>query len=76
LDRVDVDPKYFDVKNWPTVLIEILKQEQKEIYNRRKQAVEMYLKNHTHDEIKEMTALGRKEVSRYINRCYHTTITE
>ncbi len=69
IEKVDIDPKYLDVKNWPTVMIDNFKPEQKEIYSRRKQAVEMYLKDHTLEDIKEATGLGRKEVNRYIKRC-------
>lgn len=69
VEKVDIDPKYLDVNNWPTVLVDPLKPEQKEVYSRRKQAVEMYLNDHTLDEIKNETALSRKEVSRYIKRC-------
>jgi transposase InsO family protein len=69
LEKVDIDPKYLDLNNWPTVLIETLQPNDKEIFSRRKRAVEMYINDYLLDEIKQETGLNRRDVSRYIKRC-------
>jgi putative transposase len=69
LEQVDIDPKFLDVKNWPTVLIECLKPEEKKFFLQRKQAVEMYLNDYSLEEIKKETGLNRRDVHRYIKRC-------
>jgi putative transposase len=69
LEQVDIDPKYLDVKNWPTVLTECLQPEEEKIFLQRKQAVEMYLNDYSLDDIKKETGLNRRDVNRYIKRC-------
>lgn len=58
-----------DISSWPTVNIERLSENDRQTYNTRRQALEMYFHNIKHIEIERKTGIHRNEVSRLIKRC-------
>ncbi|MGC6590526.1 hypothetical protein ACPV3A_37145 [Paenibacillus sp. Dod16] len=41
LENVEIEPKYLDINNWPVVLTDDWSEERKEVFLKRKAAVEM-----------------------------------
>ena len=41
LENVEIEPKYLDINNWPVVLTDDWSEERKEVFLKRKVAVEM-----------------------------------
>lgn len=70
LENVEIDPKYMDTNNWPVVLTDHWSEERKEVFLKRKAAVEMYLSDRPIREITEETGLDQKEVHRFVKRCF------
>ena len=55
--------------SWPTVLIEELPEEDREVFLRRKLAVERKIDGDSNTSIENLTAYTRQEVYRFIKRC-------
>ncbi|MEM5029789.1 hypothetical protein AB6L51_09315 [Bacillus altitudinis] len=69
-EKPDIDPKSLDTSNWPKVLVDHLDEEHKEIYLKRKQAVELYLEGNTSlREIHNSTGISRKRIRMFTQRC-------
>ncbi|MBA2941059.1 hypothetical protein HZF08_22525 [Paenibacillus sp. CGMCC 1.16610] len=58
-----------DTSLWPIVLTDNFSSELKEIYEKRKLAVDLYLKNLSNNEILELTGIHRNHLSKFIKRC-------
>lgn len=69
VESESISPEYLDVRNWPTVLIDNLKPEAKDIFLRRKNAVEMYMLHEAIQKIKDNTGIDFVSLRRFIRRC-------
>ncbi|QDX94072.1 hypothetical protein EEL30_18340 [Brevibacillus laterosporus] len=69
-EDIALDAAYLDTDNWPTVLIEILDESDKEKFLNRKRAVDMYLNsNVTATEIALETGIHRNHITKYVKKC-------
>lgn len=58
-----------NLSNWPSVNVDRLNKEAKEIFHNRRQAIELYFNDTPHSEIFEATGLHRNHVNRLVKRC-------
>lgn len=62
-----------DISKWKKVLIDNLSSKNKEVFMRRKEAVELYITTEkSTNEIVELTGLHRNEIVRLVKRCLYT----
>lgn len=61
-----------DLASWPIVLVDNLSSDEQRIFYSRKKAVDMYLKNSSHNEIESETGIHRNNVAKFIKRCLET----
>lgn len=71
-EKVDLNPNSFDLTKWPDVLIDVLNEQDKAIFLKRRQAVEMFISNEkaTLKDIKKYTGIGHKELYEFLDRCF------
>ncbi|WCN36214.1 hypothetical protein [Aneurinibacillus uraniidurans] len=59
-----------DISGWPVVLLDDMPEKDKDLFMRRKTAVEMYMSGHKSSEkIYEETNIHPRELHRYVHRC-------
>jgi putative transposase len=67
---IGLDKKHIDVSNWPTVFVDGFTQQRKDLFMRRKQAIDMYFENDkTVKEISKITGIEITELRRFVKRC-------
>ncbi|MEK3989884.1 hypothetical protein [Robertmurraya sp. FSL R5-0851] len=70
IESENFPPESLDTKNWPLVNVDQLTDEHKEIFYRRKQAVELYLNSEVLIKtIVEKTRIQPKELNNFVRRC-------
>ena len=68
-----VAPKLLDTSLWPNVLLDQIEEESKPVFLKRKQAVELYMKNEkTLKEVSELTGIRRDYIYKFAKRCLTT----
>lgn len=71
LEDANIGVENLDISKWPQVFVNMLSPEDKQIFLRRKLAVEMYMKDEsTLRKIEETTGIRRKELHSFIRRCF------
>lgn len=68
-ESIELDSQLLDTTAWPTVNITSLKDEDLKTFQNRKEAIEMYLKDKPHSEIKKKTGIDRKELNIFFKNC-------
>ncbi|WP_052703050.1 hypothetical protein [Paenibacillus beijingensis] len=70
IESVELDPFYLNTENWPSVFIDNFSEKQKEIFQNRKMAIDLYMQNErTVKEICELTRMKRHHLVRLLRRC-------
>lgn len=72
-ENENFDTKLLDVSTWPTVLSDQLDEKSRPIFLKRKQAVELYLKNDKPvRDISALTGIKRNHIYQFAKRCMET----
>lgn len=72
-NRTDIPREYWDRSNWPDVLTDGWSDEDKTVFAKRKQAVDMYFSDfHSLLEIETVTGIARTQLYRMLERCIQT----
>lgn len=73
LEKLGVSQDMLNLSEWPIVDTNALDEVAAEKYQNRKRAVELYLQDHgTISEISEVTGIEKKEITRYVERCFRS----
>jgi putative transposase len=73
VEKLGVSQDMLNLSEWPIVDIKALDEVAAEKYQNRKRAVELYLQDHgTISEISEVTGIEKKEITRYVERCFRS----
>src|SRR4051812_8504227 len=69
-EKSNVVNNELDTSNWLLVNADSLSEKNREVFKKRKEAVELYIHSElTMEEIAEKTGIKRRELTRFINRC-------
>ncbi len=70
IERMPIDETSLDTKNWKSVIVDDFSEKDKDIFSRRKQAIEMYIeRSKTVKEISKITRIEESEIRRLFKRC-------
>jgi len=71
VEKMGVSHEMLNLSDWPIVDTNALDKVAAQKYQNRKRAVELYLQDHaTISEISEVTGIEKKEITRYVERCF------
>src|SRR5690625_2823886 len=69
-EKDHIDTSYLDTSLWPSVLLDQINEEYRDVFLKRKQAVELYFKNEKSlKEITKITGIRRDYIYKFAKRC-------
>jgi putative transposase len=64
-----IPPEHLNINEWPLVFVEGLSKDDQDIYNRRKEGIDLYFRGVSLKKIKKLTKIDSKDIYRLVDRC-------